>query len=246
MDLDEFVMDYGSQGEAAFHPALMLRTIVYGLTHGIVSGLKLAQSCRYDARFIFLSGEQMPDARTLHRFLERHEKRIPALFVQVVKLAQTMGLVKLGNIAIDGSKFKANSSRHKTMSYGRMVTTLEALEIEAEATTQNKTVDPKAQKSFNDLDALPNFNKKRGMNYAYNLGRAVIRAPSLTGESPVSKGVTNHAVANIEQFSERGIVKRMERIVQAGMCKREAIEPRHCGNSDGRRGPRRGSQQILG
>ena len=216
LDLDDFVMDYSSQGEAAVHPALMLRTIVYGLTHGIVCGRKLALSCRYDARFIVLSGEQMPDARTFQRFLERHEKRIPALFVQVVKLAQTIGLVKLGNIAIDGSKFKANSSRHKAMSYGRMVTTLEALEhelkilrdnlrsensaemdevtlkgeiarresrrakilaakerIEAEAAAENKTVDPKAQKSFNDLDALPNFNKKRGMNYAYNFGVAV-------------------------------------------------------------------------
>lgn len=136
--------------------------------------------------------------------------------MQVVKLAQVMGLVKLGSIAIDGSKFKANSSRHKAMSYGRMVSTLEALEhelkllrdnlraenstemdevtlkgeiarresrrtkilaakerIEAEAAAKNQTVDPKAQKSFNDLDALPNFNKKNGMNYAYNLGIAV-------------------------------------------------------------------------
>lgn len=217
LDLEEFTMDYSSQGEAAIHPELMLRTIVYGLTHGVVSGRKLAQACKYDSRFLVLSGEQMPDARTFQRFLDRHERRIPMLFAQIVALAQGMGLVKLGTIAIDGSKFKANTSRHKAMSYGRMVTALEALEhelkelrasltaenaaefdenklrgeiarretrrakikaakerIEAEAAAKGELVlDDKKQKSFNDLDALPNFNKKNGMNYAYNVGIAV-------------------------------------------------------------------------
>lgn len=216
LDLEDFAMDYSSQGEAAIHPELMLRTIVYGLTHGVVSGRKLAQACKFDSRFLVLSGEQMPDARTFQRFLDRHEKRIPALFAQIVKLAQGMGLVKLGAIAIDGSKFKANTSRHKAMSYGRMVTALEALDhelkvlreslaaenaaefdeaklsgeiarrevrrakiksakerIEAEAAARDEVVDDKKQKSFNDLDALANFNKKNGMNYAYNVGTAV-------------------------------------------------------------------------
>ena len=216
LDLEEFTMDYSSQGEAAIHPELMLRTIVYGLTHGLESGRKLAQACKYDSRFLVLSGEQMPDARTFQRFLDRHEKRIPGLFGQIVALAQGMGLVKLGTIAIDGSKFKANTSRHKAMSYGRMVTALEALEhelkelrasltaenaaesdesrlkgeiarretrrakitaakerIEAEAAAKGEEVDDKKQKSFNDLDALPNYNKKTGMSYAYNVGVAV-------------------------------------------------------------------------
>jgi len=216
LDLEDFVMDYSSQGEAAIHPALMLRTIFYGLTHGVVSGRKLALACRFDSRFLVLSGEQMPDARTLQRFLDRHEKRIPSLFGQVVKLAEKMGLVKLGSIAVDGSKFKANTSRHKAMSYGRMVSTMEAIKLELaelrrslasenaaefdevkltgeiarrevrlakikaakerleiEAAEKNETVDEKKQKSFNDLDALANYNKKNGMNYAYNVGAAV-------------------------------------------------------------------------
>jgi transposase len=222
LDLEDFTMDYSSQGEAAIHPELMLRTIVYGLTHGVVSGRKLAQACKYDSRFLVLSGEQMPDARTFQRFLDRHEKRIPALFGQVVSLARGMGLVKLGTIAIDGSKFKANTSRHKAMSYGRMVTALEALEhelkelraslaaenaaefdenklkgeiarretrrakikaakerLEAEAAVTGDEVDDKKQKSFNDLDALPSFNKKNGMNYAYNVGVAVDEASQI-------------------------------------------------------------------
>ncbi len=130
LDLDDFVMDYETSGQSAVHPSLMLRTIVYGLTHGIVSGRKLATACKFDNRFLVLSGEQMPDARTFQRFLVRHADRIPGLFVQVVQLAQEMGLVKLGTIAVDGSRFKANTSRNKAMSYGRMVTAVEALEHE--------------------------------------------------------------------------------------------------------------------
>lgn len=257
LDLEDFTMDYRSQGEAAIHPELMLRTIIYGLTHGVVSGRKLAQACKYDSRFLVLSGEQMPDARTFQRFLDRHEKRIPALFEQIVKLAREMGLVKLGAIAIDGSKFKANTSRHKAMSYGRMVTTLEALEhelkilresltaenaaefdenmlkgeiarresrrekikaakerIEAEAATKDEAVDDKKQKSFNDLDALPNFNKKNGMSYDYNVGVAVDAASQIVvacelhdncSDQGMLEPVTQAAIANTGVVPENAL-----------------------------------------
>jgi transposase len=256
LDLDDFAMDYSSQGEAAIHPELMLRTIVYGLTHGVVSGRKLAQACKFDSRFLVLSGEQMPDARTFQRFLDRHEKRIPALFGNVVKLAQGMGLVKLGTIAIDGSKFKANTSRHKAMSYGRMVTTLEALEhelkllreslasdnaagadevklkgdiarrevrlakikaakerIEEEAAARNESVDEKKQKSFHDLDALANYSKKNGMNYAYNVGTAVDDAAQIIVACEVH-----------DNCSDQGL---LEPLIDASI---ETIgtEPEHC------------------
>lgn len=216
LDLEDFTADYSSQGEAAVHPELMLRTIIYGLTHGIVSGRKLATACRFDTRFLILSGEQMPDARTFQRFIDRHETRLTALFTQVVRLAQKMGLVKLGQVAIDGSKFKANTSRNKAMSYGRMLTTLEALEhelkqlkeslakentqqfnestvegeiarrerrrekilaakqaIERERRETEAEIDPKKQKSFHDLEALPHFEKNKGMSYIHNMVTAV-------------------------------------------------------------------------
>jgi septal ring factor EnvC (AmiA/AmiB activator) len=67
-----------------------------------------------------LSGDSRPDCRTFHRFLCRHQERVAALFVQIVRLAMTMGLVKLGRVAIDGSRFKADTSKHKAMSYDRM------------------------------------------------------------------------------------------------------------------------------
>lgn len=133
LDLRGFADDYVSQGQAAKDPCLMLRTIFYGLTHGMVSGRKLADACRNDNRYVVLSGDRRPDCRTLHRFLVRHEERLAALFVQIVRLASAMGLVKLGRVAIDGSRFKANTSKHKAMSYDRMQKAI--AEITAELAT---------------------------------------------------------------------------------------------------------------
>lgn len=96
----------------------MLRTLFYGLTHGVVSGRKLAEVCRNDNRFIVLSGNLQPDRRTLDRFIRRHQERFSELFVQVVRLAQKMDLVSLGRVALDGSKFKA--AANQDMAYSKM------------------------------------------------------------------------------------------------------------------------------
>ena len=128
LDLSDFDSDYSSQGGAAMAPEIMLRSIFYGLTHGIVSGRKLAAMCRSDLRLMVLSGESRPDARTFHRFLIRHESRLMQLFAEIVQVAQRMGLVDLGHVSIDGSRFKASTSKHKAMSHDRMTKAVEQLE----------------------------------------------------------------------------------------------------------------------
>jgi transposase len=133
LDLSAFYSDYVSQGQPGIDPKLMIRTIFYGLAHGVVSGRKLADVCRNEVRYIVLSGEQRPDFRTLHRFVERHHDRLEALFAQVVRLAQKMGLVSLGRIAIDGSRIKGHTSRHKAMSYGRMQQAIDKIKEELSA-----------------------------------------------------------------------------------------------------------------
>ena len=120
IDIEDFDADYVSQGQSAKDPRLMLRTIFYGLTHGMVSGRKLGEACRNDNRYVVLSGNTQPDGRTFQRFINRHDERFSDLFVQVVRIATAMGLVKLGRVAIDGSRFRANTSKHKAMSYDRM------------------------------------------------------------------------------------------------------------------------------
>ena len=154
LDIETFYADYVSQGQPGIDPRLMIRTIFYGLAHGIVSGRKLAESCRNEVRYMVLSGEQRPDFRSFHRFVERHHERLLALFVQVVRLAQSMGLVSLGRIAIDGSRIKGNTSKNKAMSYGRMQQAVDKIKDElavlrAQLAQENSTQD-KAQ-----LDSLP-------------------------------------------------------------------------------------------
>lgn len=130
LDLEDFDSDYSSQGGAAIPPTLLLRTIFYGLTHGIASGRKLAEYCRHDTRFLVLSGELRPTGRSFQKFIVRHEKRFAGLFSSVVRMAQEMDLVKLGRVSIDGSRFKANTSKHKAMSHQRMTKALEQIDEE--------------------------------------------------------------------------------------------------------------------
>ena len=118
VDISDFDSSYSYQGQAAKDPKLMLRTIFYALTHGINSGHKLAEVSRNDNRFIVLSGDTRPDRRTYDRFIRRHEKNLDALFVQLVHIATAMGLVSLGRVAIDGSRFRAYANGH--MRYEKM------------------------------------------------------------------------------------------------------------------------------
>lgn len=118
LDLSDFDSSYSSQGQAAKEPKLMLRTLFYALTHGIVSGRKLQDVCRNDNRYVVLSGHTTPDRRTFDRFIKKHKSAFSALFTQIVHLAQEMGLVSLGRVAIDGSKFKAFAG--KNMRYDAM------------------------------------------------------------------------------------------------------------------------------
>lgn len=111
LNLSDFENSYKGQGQIAKDPELILRTVFYALTHGVRSGRRLEDFCRNDNRYIVLSGDSRPDRRTLDRFIVRHALAIDRLFVKVVHLAQEMGLVKLGRISIDGSKFKAYAGR---------------------------------------------------------------------------------------------------------------------------------------
>ena len=119
LDLSRFHKNYRGQGQLAKEPKLMLRTIFYGLTHGIVTGRKLESACRNDNRFIVLSGDIRPDRRTLNRFFDRHQSLMREFFADIVRMAQKMDLVSLGQIALDGSRFKGQTSR-SSMKYGKM------------------------------------------------------------------------------------------------------------------------------
>lgn len=130
LDMLDFDSAYVSQGQAAKEPKLLLRTIFFALTHGVISGRRLQDACRNDNRYIVLSGDTRPDRRTFDRFIKRHSKAIDSLFVQIVRLAQEIGLVTLGRVAIDGSKFKSFAA--KSMRYDSMTRAMSHISDELE------------------------------------------------------------------------------------------------------------------
>jgi transposase len=108
------------RGRAGYHPAMMVKLLVYGYAIGVTSSRKLEKKTTEDVAFRVLSGDQHPDHDSIASFRQRHLSELGGLFLQVLVLCQKAGLVKLGHIAIDGTKMGANASKHKAMSYGRM------------------------------------------------------------------------------------------------------------------------------
>ncbi len=122
LDLSAFHARYANGGprNQPFHPAMMVKVLLYGYATGVFSSRKLARRLHEDVALRVLAAGNFPAHRTLSDFRALHLAELSALFEQVVKLARECGLVKLGTIAVDGTKVKANASRHKAMSYGRM------------------------------------------------------------------------------------------------------------------------------
>ncbi len=119
-DVSVFEQRYAVLGERAYPPRMLLKLWLFGAIEGVYSGREIARRLRWDLRFRYLVGGLEPDFRTLNRFRVRHREDFEALFRQTVRSARASGLAKLGRIAIDGTKIRANTSRHKAMSHQRM------------------------------------------------------------------------------------------------------------------------------
>jgi transposase len=122
LDLSSFYEPYEGDGRRnrPFDPRMMVKVLLYGYATGTFSSRKLAKKLHEDVAFRVLGGENFPAHRTIAEFRQQHLTAFQDLFVQVVRVAKEVGLVKLGTVAIDGTKVKASASKHKAMSYGRM------------------------------------------------------------------------------------------------------------------------------
>ncbi len=121
LDLSKLEARYGKLGQPAYHPRMMLKVILYGFTVGVFSSRKLQRACQENLAFKYLSGMETPTFRTFIEFRQRHRDDMKAVFVQTARLAHSLGLAQLGAVSLDGSKVDANTSKHKAMSYGRMM-----------------------------------------------------------------------------------------------------------------------------
>src|SRR6266849_4906349 len=132
VDLAGITGTYGSErGQPPFDPIMMTALLLYSYCCGIYSSRRIAKACRERVDFMSIVGLDAPDFRTISDFRKRHLKALGELFKQVLHLCEKAGLVKLGHVALDGTKIKANASKHKAMSYARMED--RAAELEAEA-----------------------------------------------------------------------------------------------------------------
>ena len=121
------------RGEKAYEPRMMVVLLLYAYCVGVPSSRKIEKACWEDAAFRVLTGNQQPDHSRISDFRRRHLAALSGLFVQVLRLCQKAGLVSLGRVALDGTKVKANASKHKAMSHERMLKTERQLEVEMRA-----------------------------------------------------------------------------------------------------------------
>ena len=151
-------------GQPPFHPRMMVTLLLYSYCKGVFSSRKIQSRCAEDVAFRVIVGEDIPDFRTISDFRKDNLEHMQSLFVQTLQVCAEAGLVKLGRVALDGAKIKANASRHKAMSYDRMKQDEERLQREiAELMVQAEAADAADDEQFGDRhgDEIPDELARR-------------------------------------------------------------------------------------
>ena len=167
VDLSAFYAPYEGDGRrnAPYDPRMMVKVLIYAYATGTFSSRKMAKRLEEDVAFRMLAAGNFPKHRTLCEFRKRHLEDFRAVFAQVVVLARASGLVGLGRVSVDGTKVRANASKRKAMSYGRMVKEELRLKAEIEALVgRAEAVDEAEDERFGEEargDELPDELKRR-------------------------------------------------------------------------------------
>lgn len=134
LDLGAVMAAYDEpRGDPPYHPAMMVAVLLYGYSQGVYASRRIARALEERLDFMAVSALERPDLRTISDFTKRHLAALAGLFGQILELCREAGLVALGHVALDGTKLTANASKHKAMSYGRMVRAEADLTAEIEA-----------------------------------------------------------------------------------------------------------------
>lgn len=152
LDLKEIFQSYArkdGRGQSAYHPEMMVRVLLYGYAVGTRSSRAIEKATYEDVAFRYLSADQHPDHDSIAAFRKEHLETLSELFVQALQLCQKAGLVKLGQVAMDGTKLGANASRHQSRKYKRLNEQEEALRLEVERLMQAaETIDQQENDLF--------------------------------------------------------------------------------------------------
>lgn len=166
LDLSELEKAYRGSGSASYHPAMLLGLMVYGYATKVFSSRAIERGTYDSVGFRFIAGNEHPDHDTIATFRKRFLPQIQALFVEVLKLARTMGMLKLGTVALDGTKVHANASRHSALSYGH------AKKIE-------KQLKKEVQQLLRLAEAADGVNTPDGMSIPEELERRELRLAAI-------------------------------------------------------------------
>lgn len=216
LDLSRFYAYYEKEtrGAPPFDPAMMVTLLLYAYSVGVFSSRKIAAACERNFAFLAIVGRQRPDFRTISEFRRIHLEAFQDVFLEVLQIAGEMGLVKLGNLALDGSKVRANASRHKAMSYGYMKKDIERLREEIAALLRQ------ADQTDAEQDAA--LGSRRGDELPGEIGRRQDRLARI-----------EEALARLEaEAKEQADAQRQERAEQQaqreaqGKSKRGGREPK--------------------
>jgi transposase len=188
LDLSAFHARYAGGGSRnqPFHPAMMVKVLVYAYATGVFSSRKIARKLHEDVALRVLGAGNFPAHRTVSDFRAFHLKELSELFVQVVRLAREMGLVKLGTIAVDGTKIKANASRHKAMSYGHMLKAEAELKAQIAALLNRAKSADEAEKNEPELDIPAEITRRQDRLDAIAQARA--RLEQRQRETEIERG----------------------------------------------------------
>ena len=123
LDISAILKTYTEdRGFPPYDPTMMVAVLLYAYSQGLYASRRIAKACEERVDFMAVTARQSPDFRTISDFRKRHLSVLGGLFTQILRLCQQAGLVRLGHVALDGTKIRANASKHKAMSYGRMQT----------------------------------------------------------------------------------------------------------------------------
>ena len=202
LDLDAFYASYEleTRGQPPFDPTMLVCLLLYAYCIGVYSSRKIAQACERNLAFLAIVGDDRPDFRTISDFRKEHLQHLAELFVQVLQLAAAAGMVRLGNLAFDGSKFTGQASRHKAMSYGYMIKEEARLHAEIQALLQQ------AEKTDSEEDAV--HGSRRGDELPAELKRredrlAVIAAAKERLEEQARAAAAAERQRRAEEDAER-------------------------------------------
>ena len=205
LDLSTMVGSYRGSGSASYHPALLLGVLVYGYATGVFSSRKLERATYDSVAFRFITANEHPDHDTIATFRRRFLKDIEGLFVRVLELAREMGVLKLGTVALDGTKIHANASRHSALSYGH------ASQIEAQLKAEEAELKARAE-------AADPAEVVDGMSIPEELARREDRLSKLAQAAPRSK----RAPRNASSGRRLSIAPSWRRERQGGCDRQEA------------------------